>query len=113
MEVSIRKKENYYAFDVMKFVASILVISIHTKPLADYNKYYDFIITQIIARIAVPFYFSAAGYLFFSKLKYPLQVNKNYNLKRLKKYIYNIIYIYMLVKCLFYVYFKRMDKIWN
>lgn len=86
---------NYYGFDITKFIASIFVISIHTHPLSNYNKYYDFIITQIFARIAVPFFFSTAGFLFFSKLKYPLKNNKEYNFKRLKKYILNIIYIYI------------------
>ncbi|MFX3635660.1 MAG: serine racemase VanT catalytic subunit [Candidatus Pristimantibacillus sp.] len=61
-------RPSYGGVDYFKLIAAILVITIHTGPLTSYNTTADFILTSIVARIAVPFYFIASGYFFFSKL---------------------------------------------
>ena len=43
--------------DYMKFIAAFLVVAIHVSPLSGINENGDFILTRIIARIAVPFLF--------------------------------------------------------
>lgn len=59
---------NYAGLDRFKIVAALLVIAIHTGPLMSYRPYADFVLTGIAARVAVPFFFIASGFLFFRKL---------------------------------------------
>lgn len=54
--------------DRFKIVAALLVIAIHTGPLMSYSSYADFLLTGIAARVAVPLFFIASGFLFFRKL---------------------------------------------
>lgn len=54
--------------DLMKFICSILVVSIHTSPFKGininlHNGY------SIITKLAVPFFFITAGYFLFRKIK--------------------------------------------
>lgn len=61
----------YYAgIDWMRLIAAILVIAIHTSPLASYNATGDFILTRVIARVAVPFFFMTTGYFTLSRYHY-------------------------------------------
>jgi len=48
--------------DYFKIIAALLVVAIHTSPLASFNSDADFILTRIIARIAVPFFLMTTGY---------------------------------------------------
>lgn len=51
--------------DAFRLIAAILVIAIHTSPLSDINSTADFILTRIIARIAVPFFFMTSGFFLY------------------------------------------------
>ncbi|MDQ0062202.1 serine racemase VanT catalytic subunit [Paenibacillus harenae] len=53
--------------DGFKLVAALLVIAVHTGPLMTYSPQADFLLTGIIARLAVPFFFIASGYFLFRK----------------------------------------------
>lgn len=53
--------------DWLRLAAAILVIAIHTSPLADFSETGDFILTRILARIAVPFFFMTSGYFLLSR----------------------------------------------
>ena len=55
----------YPALDAFRLIAAILVIAIHTSPLSDISSAADFILTRIIARIAVPFFFMTSGFFLF------------------------------------------------
>lgn len=46
---------------------AVLVVIIHTGPLLSYSRVANGVLVQIIARVAVPFFFVAAGYFFFLK----------------------------------------------
>ncbi len=61
------KDKDYAGIDLFRFVAAILVITIHTSPLADFEAIGDFILTRIIARIAVPFFFMTSGFFLISR----------------------------------------------
>ena len=50
-------KRNYPMIDIMRIIASILVIGIHTYPFLQISPSLDFITTHIIGRIAVPFFY--------------------------------------------------------
>ncbi|WP_429745582.1 acyltransferase family protein [Bacillus salipaludis] len=87
---------NNNAVDVMKFICAILVVIIHAPPLLSYGETANFILVDIIARIAVPFFFVCAGYFFFNKinLKNGNVEKGSYNLKVLKKYVFHLVNIY-------------------
>lgn len=53
--------------DWLRLAAAILVIAIHTSPLADFSETGDFILTRVLARIAVPFFFITSGYFLLSR----------------------------------------------
>lgn len=53
--------------DWLRLAAAILVIAIHTSPLADFSETGDFILTRVLARIAVPFFFMTSGYFLLSR----------------------------------------------
>lgn len=48
--------------DNFKLAAAVLVIAIHTSPLASFSPEADFILTRIAARTAVPFFFMVTGF---------------------------------------------------
>ncbi|MEH7303102.1 acyltransferase [Neobacillus drentensis] len=86
--------KNNNAVDVMKFICAILVVIIHAPPLLSYNETANFILVEIIARIAVPFFFVCAGYFFFNKIN--LKNGKiEMNISSLKKYILHLINLYI------------------
>ncbi|MDL2324879.1 acyltransferase [Ruminococcaceae bacterium OttesenSCG-928-A16] len=58
----------YPALDSMRMVAAVLVITVHTQPLSSINPLADTILTGIIARLAVPFFFMCSGYFFVKGL---------------------------------------------
>lgn len=61
-------KHNYTSFDIAKLFCALLVIVIHTSPLAGCSAIADFYLTKVLAGIAVPLFFAMSGYLFFGKL---------------------------------------------
>lgn len=48
--------------DYFKILAALLVIAIHTSPLASFSADADFVLTRILARMAVPFFLMVTGY---------------------------------------------------
>lgn len=52
----------YPAIDGFRLVCAWLVITIHTAPLADVSATADFLLTRVLARIAVPFFFMVSGF---------------------------------------------------
>ncbi|MBR6047964.1 MAG: acyltransferase family protein [Bacteroidaceae bacterium] len=77
-------KIQYKSIDIAKFIASLLVIAIHSKPLNGLG--YEIII-NVIARCAVPFFFIIGSFFFFSKSP---------DKKTLKKYIIRIAKLYVI-----------------
>ena len=64
------KNKYYSGINWMRLIAAVLVITIHTSPLASYNTTGDFILTRVIARVAVPFFFMTTGYFTLSRYHY-------------------------------------------
>ena len=50
------------AIDIFKFIAAILVITIHTDPLLSISETANFIQVHYIARVAVPFFIVCTGF---------------------------------------------------
>ena len=61
------QRKEYAGIDYFRIIAAFLVIAIHTSPLAGLSETADFILTRVIARVAVPFFFTASGFFLFSK----------------------------------------------
>lgn len=57
-----KPKENYAGIDYFRIISALLIAAIHTSPLSSLNGTADFILTRVVARIAVPFFFMASGF---------------------------------------------------
>ena len=64
------QSKNLSAIDFAKFVFAILVVGIHTSPLSGWSEFAGFVFEDIIAGLAVPFFFMTSCYFFFSKLTF-------------------------------------------
>lgn len=60
------KRKAYTGIDYFRFLAALLVVAIHTSPLLSYSAMGDFVLTRILARVAVPFFFLTSGFFLFS-----------------------------------------------
>lgn len=61
-----RQKETYSGIDCFRLWAALLVVAIHTSPLAMFGSTGDFILTRVAARVAVPFFFMTSGFFLIS-----------------------------------------------
>lgn len=57
-----RRNKSYTGIDFARFVFALLIIAIHTSPLASFNETGDFILARVIARTGVPFFFMVSGF---------------------------------------------------
>jgi len=64
------KKSDYAGIDYFRLIASLLVVAIHTSPLASFSETGDFVLTRIAARTAVPFFFMTSGFFLISRYAY-------------------------------------------
>lgn len=80
------KNESYSGIDYFRFIAALLIVAIHTSPLASFSATGDFIFTRIIARVAVPFFLVTSGFFLISRY--------SYNADKLRKFIKKTALIY-------------------
>lgn len=64
------KNKNYTGIDYFRFIAALLIVAIHTSPLASFSETGDFILTRIIASVAVPFFLMTSGFFLISRYTY-------------------------------------------
>lgn len=64
------ENKNYAGIDFFRFFAALLIVAIHTSPLASFSETGDFILTRIIARVAVPFFLMTSGFFLISRYAY-------------------------------------------
>ena len=57
-----RQRQAYTGIDIFRWAAAFLIVAIHTSPLASYSETGDFILTRVIARVAVPFFLMTSGF---------------------------------------------------
>ncbi len=79
-------KRAYAGIDYFRLIAAVLVMTIHTSPLLTYSETADFVLTRIIARIAVPFFFMTSGLFLITRY--------SQNSDRLKEFIKKTAIIY-------------------
>lgn len=56
------QRENLAALDWFRIAAAVLVVANHTSPLATVDAGADFLLTRVLARLAVPFFLMVTGY---------------------------------------------------
>ncbi len=61
------KSKNYAGIDYFRIIAAVLIVAIHTSPLSSFSEIGDFILTRVIARISVPFFFMTSGFFLISR----------------------------------------------
>ncbi|MBB6714229.1 TraB/GumN family protein [Clostridium gasigenes] len=94
MESEVKK---YQMVNIMKFICAILVITIHTSVFRSLGEGANATLSLVIARIAVPFFFIAAGYFFYMKMGSREGYLKGYIKKLLIIYvIFNSLYLVLL-----------------
>ena len=71
--------------DAFRLLAALLVITIHTSPLASFNGDADFFLTRVLARVAVPFFFMVTGQFVISEFFIDREHAGNRLLSYLKK----------------------------
>lgn len=60
--------KSYNSIDLVKFICSILIIVIHSKPLLEFSDTANYIFNSSVCRLAVPFFFMSTGFLVFRKI---------------------------------------------
>lgn len=65
-EKNMNNNKSYTGIDCFRLLAAYLIVAIHTSPLASVSAQGDFILTRIIARISVPFFFMTSGFFLIS-----------------------------------------------
>ncbi|MBO5237924.1 MAG: serine racemase VanT catalytic subunit [Lachnospiraceae bacterium] len=64
------KNKCYGGLNWFRMIGAILVITIHTSPLLCFGELPDFILTRILARVAVPFFFMVTGFFVLQDLQW-------------------------------------------
>lgn len=59
------KQKEYPGIDHFRMIAALLIVAIHTSPLGSFSETADFLLTRVLARIAVPFFFMTSGFFLF------------------------------------------------
>ena len=80
------KNKGYIGIDYFRLIAALLIIAIHTSPLASFSEISDFILTRIVARVAVPFFLMTSGFFLISKY--------NHNAEKLVAFVKKTALIY-------------------
>ncbi|RSD26844.1 acyltransferase [Mesobacillus subterraneus] len=88
--------ERNFAIDFIKFFAILAVVIIHTFPGNDQPGYF---VLDNLSRFAVPFFFTASGYLFSLKVR-----NNPQSFSYFKKYITKILKIYVSWLAFYFIY---------
>lgn len=80
----------YKGIDVFKFIMALFVVVLHTQPLYGINSWMNFLTAAVISRMAVPFFFTASGFL----LQKQVSVNETGAREVLGRYIRKILGVY-------------------
>lgn len=85
------KMRKYGGLDWFRIVSAVLVITIHTSPLLSFGEFPDFLLTRIIARVAVPFFLMVSGFFLLPEVQ-----RENGNPERLYRQIGHLAKLYLI-----------------
>ncbi len=63
------RKYSTGGFDWFRPIAALLVVAVHTGPLLSFHTGANYLITDILARLAVPFFFAVSGWFLVPRLR--------------------------------------------
>ncbi len=87
------KTERNHSIDVLRYICALLIIVVHTHPIEDLNTQLGWFLSEVLPRIAVPFFFSVSGYYYTKSLTCGKKVFVNYIKGLLKTYVlWSLIY---------------------
>lgn len=95
--------------DILRLIASFMIVAIHIYPFVSINEDVDYIITRVIFRIAVPFFLMITGYYILPKATQNIATLKKYTVKILKLYVISML-IYLPVN-IYTGYFNNINFI--
>ena len=101
------RNKNYTGIDCFRFLAAFLIIAIHTSPLGSFSAVGDFVLTRVIARVAVPFFFTTSGFFMISRYARDEKKLTNFLKKTALLYVCRIL-LYIPIN-LYNGYFHRND----
>lgn len=93
--------------DVCRFIATLMVVAIHTYPLSSFDENVDYMFTRILFRIAVPLFLMITGYYILPRALKNKNSIKNYTQKILNLYLISIL-IFLPIN-IYSGYFKLLD----
>ncbi len=85
------------ALDRARIFAAVLVVAIHTGPLSSIHTDADFLLTRVLARLAVPLFFMMTGYFSLS----PILNGKDPDLQGLRKLIKSNVIFYSIAAVIY------------
>lgn len=91
--------EDRQTIDICKMICALLVVSIHIRPFESFSKTLNFLEGDIIARVAVPFFYASASFFLFEKIIFSEKgkiVKCQENNSILLKYLSRIILLYII-----------------
>lgn len=83
-------EKGYIGIDKFRIIAAILVVAIHTSPLTLWGDFPDYLLTRVIARLAVPFFFAATGFFLLA----PYGKNKHENPAAILRFVKKTLILY-------------------
>ncbi|MEG0546556.1 MAG: acyltransferase [Oscillospiraceae bacterium] len=84
---SLTKTGRNCSIDIFRYICAVMVVALHTQPMEDFNETIGYIFSEVIPRIAVPFFFAVAGYFYIGSML----SGKNTFVKHVKRLI--IVYL--------------------
>lgn len=90
-------RRSYGGLDHFRMIAAVLVIAIHTSPLASFGPEGDFFLTRVLARVAVPFFFMVTGQFVLSDVL----TRKRGSRRRLFRYLKKTALLYGIAICIY------------
>ena len=106
------KKDNrqYNAIDIMKFIMSFLVVMIHKPIFSPEHTFAKYISEEVIAALAVPFFFIVSSFLCFKKMNGTKEDNKKFiSFEKRLLILYIIWTIIYIPSCLIKYYGLRLE----
>ena len=94
--------KQFKSIDLAKFICAILIIILHTAPFSNYSGILSFGFRNVITVIAVPFFFTASGFLCFRKVE-TLQDTKDKN-RYVFSYLKRLLFMYLIWSAVYFVF---------
>lgn len=91
------KKQINNSINFFRLICAFLVVAIHAHPFTDINKTLGFISTEVLTRVAVPFFFIVSGYFYYKKLNVSEKVEKAFI-----TYIRKLLITYCIWSCIYF-----------